>query len=407
MRTSAKRVIELNTEPAAAGAERGRDLRKTARRRPAQADALDSFVSAGGRPTPGAGRSRGAPLIVARPKFRRLPLVPAAEPELAAPIPAVLGVPVELSRALTFEGASNGFLHPSALTTLEVRFGRLSPAQTEALSSAFGGRSHVGWDPQRSYEVRDFLPPAVQALIDLDLEPPEAVVLPDTRKRTFDWLLPRDEDKIVSLTADCHGTAYAAVRAFQGHDADVPIFIGDPLAMDDLTASNHFERIADLKGPDLADIAGLPLRPGDVVQLFEDVQWGAITHILHSAVYVGGGLFFEKPNTEMAGEDSPYRLATFEMVLKPVAHFAGHLPKVRVSRPRGLLPEPEVIFESGFRDALERNARRKGRSIGLPLVRVMSYSLGGGTNGEQLVGITRFPIELASDGRGRLSHPRA
>lgn len=361
--------------------------------------ARDLFSREGGSPPTGRDNARKPPLVMPALTFRRLLLLPYEGP--TAVVREVATVSVTRFEVLRFDSV-NQFLHPVALATVRMEFGPVSLEQFEILHAEFGGRSRVPYDSSRSYEVIDFLPPAIQALVDVDIEPPPSVDLPGTDEERFELLLPLGREKNVAQTANCHGTALLAMRAFQGEEEIAPIFIGDGYRMDMLTEGPRFERIADLEPEAIETFDARTLSPGDVVQFFRKSEYRAPFDLLHSSVYVGGGLFFDDPNTEIDREDSPYRLATFDMVRRPVEHYLDGAPMcVRISRTKERLPEPEVIFETSFKEELAEYAQTMGKELG-SLVGVTEYRMGGGTMGEALASLLRYPIQISENGRGSL-----
>lgn len=321
-----------------------------------------------------------------RPQFRRPELLAGEEISL----PPAAGVPYQSVRIRPFGGVQNKFLEASALTTVEARFGPLSREQFQALHAEFGGRSEVAYNPVRDYEVVDFLPPALQALVNLDLEPPQPVKLENSAQLA---VLPDQEDKRVDLTANCHATAYEAIAAYQG-DAQLELFNGEMIVMDDLAHSQSFE-----------SLGALPARAGDLAQFYDTGEFKRYTMLLHSAVYVGGGLYFEKPNTESEGEDSPYRLATWETLTRPVAKYTEGRFEALAFRPRQPLAAAEKTFASGAEPEFEAWALTQGGQLGRKLCQSLEQSLGGGLRGEYPTAL--FPLPLTRDalGRGQLAYP--
>jgi hypothetical protein len=338
------------------------------------------------------------PIVELKPHFRLFDREKVRGLDLAD----VAGVPVQSAELTRFVGAENDYLHKDALTTVEMRFGKLDGGTFDRLKQAFGGLSEVPFDPQREYSVEDFLPPALQALVNQDLEPPGGVRLPGTSRLAADEMLrPLDVDKEIDLTTNCHGTAYEAARAYQGATGDVALFFGEAQSMEGITL-DRCDRVADLAATEVVDIAKLDLKPGDIVQFHqgEDTSDDYAT-LLHTAVYVGGGLFFEKPNTEMKGEDSPYRLATGETMANPVNEFSDGDFHARVMRPKqGFEPATEA-FRSMHQDTLEGWAARHDRELGVTLVDQVEMGLGGGFSGSYLSALIPVGLTTGDDGRAR------
>ena len=321
-----------------------------------------------------------------KPEFREFP----RENWQPLEVVEICGVDVEEATTERFLGARNGFLHPTALSTADLDFGRLKPAEFQALVSEFGGLSQVPYQPERDYEAADFLPPVLQALLNQDLEIPEAVVLP--RSAEYAWP-PLGDDLPIDLTSNCHGTSWEAMRSFQGHNDAANIYLGEASVIDVALQSDKFEKVG---------VAGkqMPpgLKPGDIVAFNEESEWARMTMLLHTAVYVGGGLFFEKPNTESDGEDSPYRLATWEMLTAPVDQYVDGRYTAQAYRPRTPLASAEETFHS---DQLDEWVEKHGK-LDKPVLTVLEPSMGGGTRAMWSTALATVPLEQNSSGRFQL-----
>lgn len=312
------------------------------------------------------------------------------------PIASVAGVPVTSASRDQYEGVTNTFLEPSALSTANVDFGTLDKAQFERLHAEFGGQSKVPYQAGRAYEAEDFLPPALQALAGRDLQVGDRVVLP--RSSSLENL-PHEEDKPVDLTTNCHGTSWEAMQAFQGQP-DLDIFFGDAVAMEcQLENPDRFDKIAEI-GPDqTASLDAQRLQPGDVVAFYNPGAASVCT-LLHTAVYAGAGLFFEKPDTESADYDAPYRLATAEMVRRPVEKFLEGPAEARIYHPKESLPQAEETFAASNAGQIAEWARNEGQALTMPLLTQMELSLGGGFRGEYLTALVPQPLSFDESGRG-------
>ncbi len=327
----------------------------------------------------------------------------------------VAGVPVTAT-VMRFNGVhSTSF--PEALKTLDVRLGTLTPGQFEAVKASFGNASTVKYDAQRDYRAVDFLPPAVQALIGRDLDRQPQPAIPGTE--LIGSLDPRMRGNLdIRLAPNCHGTAWEVARAFQGQARDsVALFYGDPIRMDNLVSSSGaFRKLGTVTGDRLSD-----LKPGDLVQFKTVEGMRTQTSLLHSAVYVGNGLFVDKPHTEGSDvhepakyadqEETPYRLVTLEMMSKPLSESSRFRFEIEAWRPTGPIPQAEPAFGSneafssssqemgrGFLEKLKAHVATQGASLNMPLV--VNHDLG--SNGfVRTVGadaLLRVPIRTAADG---------
>ncbi len=301
------------------------------------------------------------------------------------------GVPVLHAVTEKFVGAQNDFLPPVALSTAELDFGVLEESQFMTLRREFGGLSEVGYDPERQYEVVDFLPPTIQALLNQDLEIPDAITLPESAEYAYP---PMGEDVPVDLTANCHGTSWEAMRSFQGCNDSANIFLGEAGTIDQAFESEVFQKIGI---PGKSQPQGL--EPGDVIAFDEQSDWARLTMLLHTATYVGGGLFFEKPNTESQGEDSPYRLATWEMLTAPVEQYVEGRWEAQAYRPTRDLEPGSERFRS---DQLDTWQEQHGL-LDKPVLTVIESSLGGGIRGLWNTAMASVPLQKRPDGRFELS----
>lgn len=323
------------------------------------------------------------------PSFREFP----RQDEQLLDIAQVGGVPVQDATSERFVGYQNDFLAPVALTTADLDFGKLSESQYQSLKNEFGGLTSVGYDPAREYEAADFLPPVPQALLNQDLQIPEPVTLPDSA----DYSWPPGDDVPVDLTANCHGTSWEAMRAFQGHNETAHIYLGEAVNIDDALQSKDFTTVGE---PGKSIPAGL--QPGDVVAFREKSEWARMTMLLHTATYVGGGLFFEKPNTESKDEDSPYRLGTWSMVTGPVEQYVEGRWEAQAYRPAKEL-EPGC---ERFRSDLLDDWQQQHGALDKPVLTVIEPSLGGGVRAMYNTAMATVDLQQRADGRFELGAAR-
>lgn len=350
-----------------------------------------------------AGGPAPAPFYDDRVTFRAFPRAPVPMGTAfglpASEVRCVAGAPAR-AEVQSFVGARNDYLSKAALQTLEVRFGQIDRATFDRLHATFGGLSRVPYAPARSYDLVDFLPPAVQALVNQDVELPAPKVIPNSAQwlSLFEAPDPTLPDVELSPTTNCHGAAHAIARAYQGVDDTLEVYFGDADPAQ-WVAADHFSTVHTLDPGHSDGLSQLELQPGDLVQFHR--PFGVDT-LLHSAVHVGGGVFFEKPNTELEHEDSPYRLGDAEMITRPVADHAGADPRITVLRPRGELPPGREIF-GALKEEVAAWEAEHGQPLGADLVTVLLKGRGGGMDGMGVHPISRFGLEIGPDGRGRPS----
>lgn len=351
---------------------------------------------------------RAKPIADVKPVFVPTTLKPLSSLSL----PPIAGVAVD-AKLVEFTGVKSGMVHTSAMQSVVGSFGRLDRQQFDAVHAAFGGRSAVVFDANRSYTIADFLPPAAQALLHQDLELPEPVVLKNTKTVIEGIGYPR-EDLAIDLTMNCHATAWETMRAYAGHSDDVAVFYGEMVRMDALTDTQGdkapFTMLKQLPGSEMAALDTSTLKPGDLIQFHLDTGFGsASTNLMHSAVYVGGGLFFEKPNTEGIEtpkkeydqqDETPFRLCTPRLLHQALDFASGGQYRVELKRPNGPLAPAHSTdaFGSTAQKDVEAWAAKKGRTLGATLVVSFEQGMGGNIRNEYVSGLATIPLRQQVDG---------
>lgn len=339
-------------------------------------------------------RPAAKPPLLGAPATMQTPATSVVGP---ATMPATIaGVRVQSATELQFEGLTGA--NKLMTRTLDVRFGKLSQPQFEALHKEFGGRSQVKFDATREYTAIDFLPPAVQALVNRDVDPGGPFKLAGTKKLNDAMGNEGRGDLEINASPNCHGTAWEMARVYQGQGGThVNLIYGDAqISGGEYAEAGKFEKLGTAEPgqqPTFLDA----LKPGDLVA-FQQGEY----QLLHTAVYVGGGLFFEKPNTESdTYDESPYRLVNYQQALAPIAEFLGETPTAVALRPKVPLAAGTQTFtaaEDGTR--VEAWAAKKGQPLGKPLVREFEVGLGGGIRGVHLNAVETMRVEIGADGRG-------
>lgn len=308
----------------------------------------------------------------------------------------IAGVRVRSATVHEFTGL-NGARELMARTT-EVSFGKLTRPQFDALASEFGGKSAVKFDAARAYSAVDFLPPAMQALVNRDLDTGSQVTLAGTAKLAEKMMM--GELVSIGATPNCHGTAWEMVRQYQAASAHVQLAYGDAQHVD-ASYGTEFQTLATAKPGQPLDLS--KLRPGDVVSFNRHDKDLGDLELLHSAVYVGGGLFFEKPDTESDeyGE-SPYRLVTLDQVVAPIEDYLSEKPAMTARRPNGPLAAPAEAFAAAGDDVakLEKILNKRGETVGRPLTVELIMGMGGGVRGIAFNAVVTKRVETDAEGRG-------
>lgn len=308
----------------------------------------------------------------------------------------IAAVPVQAATERAFEGLTRA--RPLMTKTVDVQFGRLDRSQFDALSKAFGGHSKVRHDATREYTAVDFLPPFLQAVVNRDIDAGGPHVLKGTRGLNAAIGNEGGADIEIGANPNCHGTAWEALRAYQGQlGQTAQLFYGDAVLMEGaLEESATFEPLASAAAGERPAFLE-SLKPGDLVVLRKSGF-----SLLHSAVHVGGGLFFEKPHTEsdQSGE-SPYRLVAWEQLVAPVEDLSGAPPTAHAFRPRVPLPSGvEAFTAEGSAQQVAEWAQRKGRPLTKPLVREYELGIGGAFRGFHLNAVETIHLAFTPEGRG-------
>ncbi|MBI5543005.1 MAG: hypothetical protein HY901_03905 [Deltaproteobacteria bacterium] len=303
--------------------------------------------------------------------------------------PNIAGVPVRHARTLQFVGLTG--TSTAQQQTTDVQFGKLSKDQHKALMAEFGGTSQVPYDAQREYSAIDFLAPMLQALVNKDVDVSSPVTLRGTAKlREVE-----NCDYAIGITPNCHGTAWEAARAFQGSGSgELGLCLGDGTSALDLYHTDRFTNVGKLASGDPAALK--QLRPGDLIAVTDESEL-----LLHSAVYAGGGLFFEKPDTEDDGySETPYRLVTLEQMKAPLGEYANGELSLSIMRPAKPLEPVQLAFQSGEEAGIAAWANKQGTSIGKPLVLELELGSGGGIRGVHASATELKNVTIDAQGRG-------
>jgi hypothetical protein len=200
---------------------------------------------------------------------------------------------------------------------VRVVFHGLTEPQYKLLMGHYGGQGFVAYDPNRCFELTDFLPPKMQAYVDRWLV---TSVSPDSRIPS-DWQSPYLLSEVVDsgVTMNCWTTAYEMLREwgkpwaqtqgklayFGPEDAEKlmtknsrAIALQQPLARSAWNEAKIAERNAGRL-------------PGDLLHI--RTQFSFIGPA-HAALWIDDDLYFEKTNSS---SDDPIRLAFYADVIRP------------------------------------------------------------------------------------------
>lgn len=247
---------------------------------------------------------------------------------------------------------NNPDAQPESRHGLRIEFPQLTKNQYDLLMERYRGQGLVPFDKNRSYELVDFLPPKLQALVNRGIqtssEPEPRIPLAWHSPTSIQW----GEDKLplnVGIDSNCWSMTYEVVR-----DLGTPI--QDLTGMISYFGVADFEEVAwnQKKHQELVEElprtlwTGAPSgmrvekrRLGDVLQIRTNSFYEGV---VHTAVYIDVDLYFEKTN---AGKSEPMRLATFSSVVAPYISASGESLPVEsmqfVRYKENSLPPPTVF----------------------------------------------------------------
>ncbi|MFZ9890112.1 MAG: hypothetical protein ACO3JL_21650, partial [Myxococcota bacterium] len=158
----------------------------------------------------------------------------------------------------------------------------------------------------------------------------------------------------------------------------------------------------------LQEFEAVGLRPGDIVEFHQVQDWARLTHLTHSAVYVGNGLFFEKPATEGPNEDNkvtcqvrdetPFRLVTLDMMARLIDNALSGSYRVEAWRPAAPLKEAAEAFASSLTGRIKAYAEARGAVLNLPLVGEFEQGMAGTISGEHASALVKKPLRQNDEG---------
>jgi hypothetical protein len=175
---------------------------------------------------------------------------------------------------------------------LDVTLGRISQSRFDTLHLRFGTKASERFDASKVYKLVDFFPSFARKVNGKVLEPHETV--PESALLEAMASKEMTTDGKAYVDANCHSVTWQWVNFLQGTGSDE-----STLTLMD--GQRLFDQTADFASVDEDDLI-----PGDVYFVKGDGGLEQVDAILHSGVYVGDGLVFEKSNP---GEQFPYRIA--------------------------------------------------------------------------------------------------
>lgn len=254
--------------------------------------------------------------------------------------------PFTLSRAegldyRVSETQLKGRAYPFDRFSYTVTFGPLTIKQFAYLKQTYGGWSRatsaVTYNPGQTYTLQDFLPPLMQATMDLSFVSQNYVAkLP--RLAFPEDNMSSDKETSLSTIANCWGETYEVIRsALNGKNQSFQIFYAPYKAIKDFLTESSYSNVVQEFSTDASHFAdekrrNQGLQPGDVLIIGQ--RW-----LMHTAIFIDNDLFFEKSGS---GDKTLYRLVpynTLKTVWDPTLY--GWSYRRFGKKP---LPEPSKLF---------------------------------------------------------------
>ncbi len=224
---------------------------------------------------------------------------------------------------------------------LSFHFGQISEQDFIFLKNTYSGWSQsqtsVNYEPNKSYQLLDFLPPLIQALNGHRFIPEETVQA--SQNSYLGKLLSSSQKNLKKyLYINCWGLVYEVLRAAINSQAQPSIFLAQGSVMLEQIRNNSYKLLA-LQEPSEFPIPGILTKPGDIILITHKSSAG-YEYLDHTVIVIDDGVYFEKAGT---GEDVPIRIIDRETLLRiwPPGVFRYELRRLHQN---ASLPHPEEIF---------------------------------------------------------------
>ncbi|MCA2960770.1 MAG: hypothetical protein IOD12_10990 [Silvanigrellales bacterium] len=309
--------------------------------------------------------------------------------------------------------------YPTRNYTVQVKFGTLSEPNYSLLMDHYGGQKIVPFSATREYELVDFLPPKIQALVNRWF----FTTMEELPNMPPDWKgLGLQQETAVSTAMNCWHTAYEVIRDFGKPWKEMTGRLGGFGLLEASTLLGESTKIprdvfalersqwekevisASLKTNDASALLAGTKRAtrnanravGDMLEVKTAFAPIAPAHV---ALWIDDDLYFEKTNI---GFDDPIRLAFYEDVVEP--YFGQDeegrpmtLSFVRWSSDKSLFPAQES-FAGKDPVEMDRSSRGQAPLSKLPpdIAKSVISSLDAGTGGGPVIWapyrILSFPL---------------
>lgn len=221
---------------------------------------------------------------------------------------------------------------------LSVQFGKVSQTQFDALKSFYGSRSQVAYQDTRSYDLSDFLPPSIQAVINQTFSPifhntdglysEKYEYLLDTDSGMDFWALRKNG---LSTVTNCWNTTFENINAIVFGKNTYRLTVPSRwTAGDEVDAAS---KVIDRDDVQLWDM--LVIREKSFVS--EDSSM-----LMHTALFLNKNVVFEKTDSS---ENDPYRLSLVKDVLAKYKEIFGEHLIVEYRRATQPFLQTEVYMQ--------------------------------------------------------------
>lgn len=181
---------------------------------------------------------------------------------------------------------------------LDVALGKITEQQFKEMHARFATQAIEDYDSQKTYKLMDFLPSFVQKTNGKVLVPHS--ISADRQLLRSLQAQEKPTDGQAYVDANCHSVTWQWVNHMQGRgssEAVLTLMDGDTLLEETQT---------------MLDVSIDKIQPADILLVKGDGAFGQTDAILHSAVYLGWGFVFEKPNP---GKEYIYRISYLKDVI--------------------------------------------------------------------------------------------
>lgn len=192
---------------------------------------------------------------------------------------------------------------------LSFHFGKISQSEFNQLKETYSGWSKspsiVPYNPNRSYQLIDFLPTLIQALNSHRFIPESTIAKSQDR-----YLKQFPSSKKKQLYMNCWGVVYEVLRAAINPQAQPAIFMAQGSQILKQLRDNS-QQLLVLSEPEFP-LPPQSIKPGDVILITHTSSTGQ-EYLDHTAIAIADGIYFEKAGT---GANVPIRIIDEATLLK-------------------------------------------------------------------------------------------